>query len=760
MVPIPRTRLARLGCRRLVAWGLEIGLVAMSVAVPWGLGQYELVRDTQILSPIEKTSENLTEQRPFEQPKEDVALNPLVKLAQKGWARMAQIPPHQLHQTVPRATNILWTIALIAPVVVTGGQLIQLSCTGSTWAKRWLGIQVISTAGGYLKPRQVLMREFFRWGVSVGIGAGIMFATNISLGALTPAVIGLLAMVEGMTAFAANGRPWHDRVAKTRVTMKTAGYLPISSEPLVYSLPINNDFLSGGVLSDDALSHGNGAIQLYGETANDDDWWLTEDEGNLTSVVLAPRASRTSGNSLVLAERPKSALSGQLSWVLVCGGMVLACVAGFGFGRLTQSSAKGHLEEDVFLQTTQALSANIQSGGDYSAAILMLAQVDDPRTAKYLTDLLSQSSQPETLTTIQQALVSQGLDSLSPLLALGHVLESDLQQPLSAEIRQVRLEQRHVVQGAIAKLLTIYSNRLANAHFDRVNLGLYHDADRSFRLIQPGLLAAGTSWQGANLSQANLAGASFFDVGADGKADSFDDRISDLRGISLVAASLEKANLQGAQLANANLRRTNLTDANLVYGNLERTQLTNARLVNVNASQSHWQGSNLVGADLTQANFDKADLSQARLNRIEASHSSWKKAILTQSDWVGANLIGSDFSQATLSSANFQGANLDSVNFNRADLRQANLREADLRQTNLIGVNLTDADLAGAIFHDGSNVSGSFITPKAQVSATNHLQGVNFSHVRNLDSRQLNYICAQGGIHPSCQQVQAQEDDG
>ena len=333
------------------------------------------------------------------------------------------------------------------------------------------------------------------------------------------------------------------------------------------------------------------------------------------------------------------------------------------------------------------------------------------------------------------------------------MLENDLQQSLDAATRYIRLEQRHMVQGAIAKLLAVHSDELAGIHLDRVNLGRYHDADRAFRLIQPGLVAAGTSWQGANLNQANLARASFFDVGADGRADSYDDIISDLSGITLVAARLEESNLQGAQLSHANLRRAELRDANLAYGNLERAQLTNASLVHVNATQSRWQGSNLVGADLTQAIFDGADLSRARLNRIEAAHSSWTKATLPQSDWVGANLLGADFSQANLASADFQGAQLDSVDFTQADLRQANLRDADLRQATLTGVNLTDADLAGAMFDDGTNVTGSFITPNAQLRADNHLKGVNFSRVRNLDGRQLNYICAQGGIHPTCQQV-------
>ena len=480
----------------------------------------------------------------------------------------------------------------------------------------------------------------------------------------------------------------------------------------------------------------------------------------LAALVLAPRShlvkTQPGGRLVLLSKKPPM----RRLWWLVAGGMAIACAAGFGLGRLTRFPNRAQIEDDVFLDLAQTLASNSQAGGDYSAAILMLAQVDDPRLPQYLVDLLSQTSQPETLAAIQQALVSQGLDSLPPLLALSRILDNELQQTLATDVRQVLLDQRHVVQQAIAKLLTVHSDELAGTRLDRVNLGQYRDADRAFRLIQPGLVAAGTSWQGANLSYANLTGAKFFDVGPDGKADSYDDIISDFSESALVAVSLEQANLQGVQLANANLRRADLRDANLTYGNLEQTHLTNARLMHVNAAHSRWWGSNLVGADLTQALLQGADFSQARLNRVSASHSDWSKATLSQSDWVEANLIGANFSQADLTRANLQGANLDSADFTRADLRKANLRDADLSQATLTGANLTDADLAGAIFHDGRGASDSFITPKAQLSAANRMRGVNFSRVRNLDSRQLNYICAQGAVHPACQDIPNRAEQG
>lgn len=745
IVPAPRIRSVALASRRLVAWSLEVGLVAMSAAVPWALGQYVLSTQTVALTPMEKTAEKTAEARPtarLNPLNTPVPVNPLVQKAQQEWARITQLPLHRLHHTVPRLTNILWTAALIAPIAVAGGQCIQLNYTGCTWPKRWLGLRVFSMAGGSLQLHQVLNRELLRWGLPVVVVGGVALATEFSLGVWTPAAVGLLAMVEGVSAIAPDKRAWHDRIANTYVTSVAKipmGYLPIHKGHKDAIVSSRN----GALWSQEDST----AVQLYGETGHDDEWWLTEAEGNLTSMVLVPRASLIHQPRGPLVLRPSG--SSQWSWWLITSGMVLACATGFGIGRITRSPS-AQASEDIFLETAQKLANQSLSGDDYGAAILMLAQTNDPRAAHYLTDLLSQTSQPEALATIQQALISQGLDSVPFLLALSRVLESDLQQSLDDDTRHLRLEQRHVVQDAIAKLLTIHNGNLAGTQLDRVNLGAYHDADRAFKLIQPGLLAAGTNWQGANLNQAKLAGASFFDVGADGKPDTYDDISSNLSGSQLVAVNLERANLQGIQLDGANLRQANLSDANLVYGNLESAQLTNAQLIHINASQSQWQGGNLVGADLTQAIFNGADLSQARLNRIDASHSKWTKATLPQSTWVGANLMGADFRQTNLTRANFQGANLDSTNFTGADLRQANLQDTDLRRATLTGVNLTNADLSGAVFDDGHSVKNSFITPNAQLNAANHLQGVNFSRARNLDGRQLNYICAQGGIHPTC----------
>ena len=114
----------RLACRRLAAWGLEVGLIAISAVLPFWVGRYVLVtRAAAALFPVEDVTGLAPSDRPLgptHASSDMVAFNPLVHYAQQGWARIAQIPPHQLHRTLPRLTNILWTVALVAPVASVG----------------------------------------------------------------------------------------------------------------------------------------------------------------------------------------------------------------------------------------------------------------------------------------------------------------------------------------------------------------------------------------------------------------------------------------------------------------------------------------------------------------------------------------------------------------------------------------------------------------------------------------------------------------
>jgi hypothetical protein len=87
-----------------------------------------------------------------------------------------------------------------------------------------------------------------------------------------------------------------------------------------------------------------------------------------------------------------------------------------------------------------------------------------------------------------------------------------------------------------------------------------------------------------------------------------------------------------------------------------------------------------------------------------------------------------------------------------AQLQNASFKDANLNTVILQGANLTNVDFAGAVFGPtaaGAEASG-FIMLPPEFEPSDHLRGVNFNDALNLSSQQLDYICAQGGLHESC----------
>jgi uncharacterized protein YjbI with pentapeptide repeats len=144
---------------------------------------------------------------------------------------------------------------------------------------------------------------------------------------------------------------------------------------------------------------------------------------------------------------------------------------------------------------------------------------------------------------------------------------------------------------------------------------------------------------------------------------------ADLRGASLVLASLKRLNLGEADLRKADLRGANL-------------------------SKAYLSGTNLMGADLTGANLGGADLYAANLNGADLSMAYLR----------GATLNGADLRGGKLNEADVREADLSNVNLNVSDLMGANLRGANLGKARLLGANLSEADLSQA------DLSGTDIT--------------------------------------------------
>jgi Pentapeptide repeats (8 copies) len=125
---------------------------------------------------------------------------------------------------------------------------------------------------------------------------------------------------------------------------------------------------------------------------------------------------------------------------------------------------------------------------------------------------------------------------------------------------------------------------------------------------------------------------------------------TDLRGVTLRGAHLERANLRGARLERADLSEARLERADLRGAHLERAVLRGAQLEGADLTGAHLERANLRSAGLASANLTRAFLQGARLSR-----ELWKQTNLV-GDFPGANLQGARLQEANLQSAQLKGA--------------------------------------------------------------------------------------------------------
>ncbi|MGB6015025.1 MAG: RDD family protein, partial [Nodosilinea sp.] len=484
-----------LAWRRLVAGGLELGLLVSSVVLPWGLGA-------------------VVRQRPAV---ETVPLNPAVVAVQNAIARPLGLPRQREIAEVPPLTNVLWFGALVLPVAVVGSQVYSLARRGKTLPKAWLGLQVVAIERSVPGLRAALVRETGRWGVPAAAAYGIWLASGAF-----PSLLWLagLALVGGVGAAAWGQRPshraWYDRLAGTRVVVVRGGRLPTR-----YSTdPDDNGSRSAHVL---ALPSG----PLVGLT--------TEEYGGLTAIVLSPEDS-----AQVLG--PK----GWRQHLPVIGGVLAGVVVLAGVGALWLDrrlpAASGN-QDALFLALVENLSQNATSFSDRQAAALALASTEDPRAVPLLVDMLAQTDDPRLLDTLQQALITLGPPAISPLQRLNLALANDLlalplDQQLIPQLRQ------RTVKRTLAKILVLHNGNLNQVDLSGTNLGYIIESPDAFTLVLEQQNLAGVVWRNAVLSGARLRKATLFDPGADGRRDTFDDWITDFSGSDLTEVSLVAAQLR------------------------------------------------------------------------------------------------------------------------------------------------------------------------------------------------------------------------
>lgn len=144
---------------------------------------------------------------------------------------------------------------------------------------------------------------------------------------------------------------------------------------------------------------------------------------------------------------------------------------------------------------------------------------------------------------------------------------------------------------------------------------------------------------------------------------------TDLRGVDLRGAHLEKADLKKAHLERADLREARL----------ERADLRGAYLKHVNLMKAHLERTNLFIAHL-----EEADLRGTHLEGAILREAYLEKANLFIAHLEGTDLKGTHLEGAILWGAHLEGAILREAHLEGADLRGAHLERADLRGTDLL----------------------------------------------------------------------------
>lgn len=704
--------------RRFAAWTVEVSMIVVSGLVPFGIGMYA--------NKAEPTGEQVT-------------LNPVVAVTEEAIARTLAQPVDDSNRQVEPVANLSWSIALLAPILLSGWQLYLLAKTGSTLPKRWFGVRVVTATGTVPGISRVLLREGVgAWGLPLSIAYllwryGSAFPNVGVLAGLSC----LMVLGEGMTArFHRQRRCLHDRLAGTYVVDANRTFTPFPAHLNAVDVQPNRQDTPYGWSKANATT----AMIPSGRYAS-------------TTIAMQPEFKWQRGWWRWMRQHPSLTL---LLVSLASLAAVLGTLVGTQVYIQTQKNQREfeQLKSEQFLALLRQLSADSPATvEERQRAILAMGTLDDPQALQFLVNLLSQEATSGLNGTIQQALVSAGTNALPYLQRLNHSLSNQLEPRRYTDTREgaVRQQQLQATQQAIARILMVYSGKLHTVDLSRTNLGQTSSNSADFRLVLDNINLSGIQLKAANLNQASFQGSRWRGPGEDGHWNTFDDWIADLSD-----AQMKAANFTGANLSHVLMDRANLIHATLNRANLSRTSLTSANLsstqmVGADLRDAALANASLTGADLAEANLSRANLSAARLGRVSALGTKLQLANLTASDWQGADLSGADLSRANLSNADLSVTRLTNVDFRNAQMQNANLRNADLRQADLRGANLAGANFQGAIFVSSKPAQpDQFIaTPPAETRSA-LVEGVDFSQAKNLDVKQMAYICTQGGRHPRC----------
>ncbi|MGD1903533.1 MAG: pentapeptide repeat-containing protein [Geitlerinemataceae cyanobacterium] len=691
-----RIKFAPLWVRRGGALAVELSLIVGSAIVPYQLGVY--ARDREIGQPV--------------------PVSPLISAASDGFAIAFGTSPRQPNRNVSPLTNLFWTGAIAAPLLVGAWQLYRLSTTGLTDPKRWFGVRVVGETGQPCGVGRIVLREAIgRWGVAAGLGYGFWLTIGAyGSGGLLLGIVGMLALADSLCVRLDRfHRTLHDRLAGTHI-------LDMFQYEYGYS------------------------AYVWPEGPDRTHWTQTDPDEAIEAIVL-------------LDDDPflPPPVPGLWPWmrsnpITTLGLLGLFCIAAL-LGTLAATQVYVQQQTNQRQQTAEANELYISlvdklaplpgAVDERKNAILALGTLDDDRVQTLLVDLLAQETDPVLIDALQQALVSRGTESIDGLRRLNQGLRNELEALENTDDRDLIARRLQATQQAIAKIAIGYSGEMPEADLSRTDLGRNDRAD--FTLVLSGINLAGSRFRGSILRHADFQQAVFFSPGQDDRAGSYDDAIADLSGADLSHANFAGANLERVWLRKANLMRTNFNDASL-----QQSAATGANFSSTQAIGASFRGSDLERASFTGADLKTSDFRDVRLQDATLSQADLAGALLAE-----ANLVRSNWQEADLSGADLSGANLRDANLSGAILAGATLAGADLRAANFAGADVSAVDwrrsrLAGANFQDAIWTRSDDTLAIAEADEMPWFDGVDFSETRGLDREALTFLCQQGAKHPDC----------
>lgn len=689
--------------RRCGAWAAEVSLIVASALIPFSVGLY--------------AQSHL--------PAKPVPLNPVLATAEEAVAKTLIIPMRLPYRQVSPLTNLLWTGALVTPLFVAGGQIYLLAKTGKTLPKRWFGLQVVTAAGDPPGFKRALLREGVgKWGIPLGVAYTIWRCSGAvpDLGILT-GLAGLMLLADAVSAkFNPQRQTLHDRLAGTFI-LDAEGSVPKFQR---FDAPRFGQSGASSAFNDEDEDATIAALVLTPETR----WrragilnWIRQNPGVTLLIVTAT----TLGSVLITFVGTQVYIQSQVNWRQ---------------GR--------QQDKETFLQLVNKFAPDERRG-----AILAMGTLNQPDAQiQLLTDLLSLETEPQLMDAIGQALVTTGPKALPFLQRLNQSVRNDLESLRYGGNRQERQQvalRLRTTQRAIARILTLYNEQIHAADLSRTNLAETTSGSTQFTLVLDKTDLSRIQFKGAILTNASFQESRFYGAGEDRLFGTFDDKISDLSGADLKEANFTGALLSQVLMNGTSLIRANLNKANLSRAHLKNANLSSAQLTGANLGQAVLTNASLTGASLGEANLAGANLQGARLSQVKAVGTNFQWANLTQTEWQQADLSGADLRQSNLQNADLSSTRLVGANLAGAQLQSANFRNADLSEADLREAKLAGADFQGATFVAIVPATpDQFVQAMPAGSPSIYLQGVDFSLVKNLNVKQLTYICAQGGLHPKC----------